>query len=261
MLKECERDRELGPPAKRCAVQAVSFECCAFRHGRITTQGWWRRLEPVWDLCWSGNRVLILPHLDSEPSRASGPLRKRNVVNAMGFDYSAIRFGRSPLTVMGTRWKRVGGASHSVRLRDFPPCRIGPVVRTLGFHPREHRFDPGMRYARLVGEEESRDVLSVESAVRFRYKSLFRRGLMASQHPVKVFIIEVRPLSSERMARNQGHGWSAKPASRVQVPLAPLCDCSSDGRARPCHGRGHGFDPRQSLQVGVAQRKCTSLPN
>ena len=35
-----------------------------------------------------------------------------------------------------------------------------------------------------------------------------------------------------------------------------LCGCSSVGRARPCHGRGHEFETRHPLHVGCVRAKA-----
>eukprot|EP01136_Pigoraptor_vietnamica_P005764 Opistho-1_new@37829 len=49
----------------------------------------------------------------------------------------------------------------------------------------------------------------------------------------------------------------ANPVSPVRLRTAPpriQCGCSSVGRARPCQGRGHEFEPRYPLQKTGSRR-------
>lgn len=86
----------------------------------VNWQGCQARLETGALQAWGWDRALRHPPWMVNCDGIAGPSRKRNAPQGVRFKSSAIRLGRSTLTVRGTGWKPVGVARHSVRLRGLP---------------------------------------------------------------------------------------------------------------------------------------------
>lgn len=87
-----------------------------------------------------------------------------------------------------------------------------------------------------------------------------RLGVEASQCPVAQLAAQATldrkvPGSNpgEAATGRVGKGKPGRGGTWCWHVMVWTCGCSSTGRARPCHGRGSGFDTRQPLQGSLAQ--------
>jgi hypothetical protein len=143
-------------------------------------------------------------------------------------------------------------------LRAPPAC--WPQAES-SFRPRfpigsqaSSRGRAGMRIGRAVRDQETRKRTSFHLSQRPGLPSGFRAFLFSAfgqrSVPAPWYRIAGRQVFFNKMPRGSpGTGrWRA----------SPICGCSSVGRARPCQGRGHGFEPRHPLHLDLLG--CARVP-
>ena len=155
--------------------------------------------------------------MEDESHREVNSLRKRCGPNGLGFEYSIFRSGESTLMVMGTRWKRVGAARHSVRFRVFPRC-IGAAERTRDFQSLDRGSTPRCTTLGPLVQRNARKLLKLETRVRSSHGSPLSCGEMASQLTVNQ-LLQVRVLPGQLWQLGRaGMRWSAKPLLAGSTP-------------------------------------------
>ncbi len=128
----------------------------------------------------------------------------------------------------------------------------GPVVqlvRTLACHARGQGFEsPSGRHLLFLERKSKQNELSISCGEHFDRCSL---SMMKKSNILAIYFASVAQLVEQR---------TENPRVVGSIPTGgTTCGFSSFGRARPCQGRGGGFEPRNPLQLKKEEMQISSF--